>query len=130
MKHLLALAATTALIWTAPVSAQNSSTSPDLAAAIAADYDKDLKALFLDFHQNPELSYKETRTAAIIAKQWRAAGFTVTEKVGGTGVVAVMKNGAGPTLMLRADMDGNRSASTATKNRSCMRAAMMCISLR
>ena len=106
MKHLLALAATTALIWTAPVSAQNSSTSPDLAAAIAADYDKDLKALFLDFHQNPELSYKETRTAAIIAKQWRAAGFTVTEKVGGTGVVAVMKNGAGPTLMLRADMDG------------------------
>ncbi len=106
MKHLLALAATTALIWTAPVSAQNSSPSPDLAAAIAADYDKDLKALFLDFHRNPELSYKETRTAAIIAKQWRASGFTVTEKVGGTGVVAVMKNGEGPTLMLRADMDG------------------------
>ena len=106
MKHLLALAATTALIWTVPVSAQNSSTSPDLAAAIAADYDKELKALFLDFHRNPELSYKETRTAAIIARKWRDAGFTVTEKVGGTGVVAVMKNGDGPTLMLRADMDG------------------------
>ena len=106
MKHLLALAATTALIWTVPVSAQNSSTSPDLAAAIAADYDKELKALFLDFHRNPELSYKETRTAAIIAKKWRDAGFTVTEQVGGTGVVAVMKNGDGPTLMLRADMDG------------------------
>ncbi|MEH6791589.1 amidohydrolase [Parasphingorhabdus sp.] len=106
MKHLLALAASTALLWTAPVLAQNSSTSPDLAAAIAADYDKELKALFLDFHQNPELSYKETRTAAIMAKKWREAGFTVTEKVGGTGVVAVMKNGEGPTLMLRADMDG------------------------
>ena len=106
MKHLLALAATSALIWTAPLAAQNSSTSPDLAAAIAADYDKELEALFLDFHKNPELSYKETRTAAIIAKKWRDAGFTVTEKVGGTGVVAVMKNGAGPTLMLRADMDG------------------------
>ncbi|MGB5723757.1 MAG: amidohydrolase [Parasphingorhabdus sp.] len=106
MKHLLALAGTTVLIWTAPVLAQNSSTSPDLAAAIAADYDKELKALFLDFHRNPELSYKETRTAAIIAKKWRTAGFTVTEKVGGTGVVAVMKNGEGPTLMLRADMDG------------------------
>ena len=106
MKHLLALVATTALIWTAPVAAQNSSTSPDLAAAIAADYDKELKALFLDFHRNPELSYKETRTAAIIAKKWRDAGFTVTEQVGGTGVVAVMKNGDGPTLMLRADMDG------------------------
>ena len=106
MKHLLALAATSALIWTAPLAAQNSSTSPDLAAAIAADYDKELEALFLDFHKNPELSYKETRTAAIIAEKWRDAGFTVTEKVGGTGVVAVMKNGAGPTLMLRADMDG------------------------
>jgi len=106
MKHLLALAATTALIWTAPAAAQNSSTSPDLSAAIAADYERELKALFLDFHKNPELSYKETRTAGIIAQKWRDAGFTVTEKVGGTGVVAVMKNGEGPTLMLRADMDG------------------------
>lgn len=106
MKHLLALATTAALIWTAPDAAQGSAPSPDLAAAIAADYDKDLEALFLDFHKNPELSYKETRTAAIMARQWRAAGFTVTEQVGGTGVVAVMKNGAGPTLMLRADMDG------------------------
>ena len=106
MKHLLALAATTAFIWAAPVSAQNSSTSPDLSAAIAADYDRQLKDLFLDFHQNPELSYKETRTAGIIARKWREAGFTVTEKVGGTGVVAVMENGEGPTLMLRADMDG------------------------
>ena len=58
MKHLLALAATTAFIWAAPVSAQNSSTSPDLSAAIAADYDRQLKDLILDFHQNPELSYK------------------------------------------------------------------------
>ncbi|PHR19180.1 MAG: peptidase M20 [Sphingopyxis sp.] len=106
MKHLLALAATTAFIWAAPVVAQNSSTSPDLAEAIAADYDNELEALFLDFHKHPELSYKETRTAGIIAKQWREAGFTVTENVGGTGVVAVMKNGDGPTLMLRADMDG------------------------
>lgn len=106
MKHLLALAATTALIWTAPVAAQNSSASPDLAAAIAADYDNELEALFIDFHKNPELSYKEVRTAAIIAGKWRDAGFTVTEKVGGTGVVAVMENGEGPTLMLRADMDG------------------------
>ncbi|VWX59065.1 amidohydrolase [Sphingorhabdus sp. 109] len=106
MKHLLALAATTALIWSAPVAAQNSSPSPDLAAAIAADYDNVLQALFIDFHKNPELSYKEVRTAGIIAGKWREAGFTVTEKVGGTGVVAVMENGEGPTLMLRADMDG------------------------
>ena len=106
MKHLLALAATTAMILSTPVLAKDGTTSPDLAAAIAADYEKELEALFLDFHRNPELSYKEIRTAAIIARKWRAAGFTVTEKVGGTGVVAVMKNGAGPVLMLRADMDG------------------------
>lgn len=102
MKHLLALTAASALFAWQPASAQ----STDITAAIAADYDQKLEALFLDFHRNPELSYKETRTAAIMAKEWRATGFTVTEGVGGTGVVAVMKNGDGPTLMLRADMDG------------------------
>jgi len=100
VKHILALAA--ALAVSGPVLAQES----DLSQAIAADYNSKLEALFLDFHQNPELSYKETRTAAIMAKEWRASGFDVTEKIGGTGVVAVMKNGDGPTLMLRADMDG------------------------
>lgn len=103
MKHaFLALAAGTALFYGAPAVAQ----STDLAKAVAADYDAKLEALFIDFHKNPELSYKETRTAAIIAEEWRAVGWDVTEKVGGTGVVAVMKNGDGPTLMLRADMDG------------------------
>lgn len=103
MKHvILALAASSALFYGAPAAAQ----STDLAKAVAADYDAKLEALFIDFHKNPELSYKETRTAGIIAKEWRAVGWDVTEKVGGTGVVAVMKNGDGPTLMLRADMDG------------------------
>lgn len=102
MKHLLALTAASALFAWQPATAQ----STDLSTAIAADYDQKLEALFVDFHRNPELSYKETRTAAIMAKEWRASGFTVTETVGGTGVVAVMKNGDGPTLMLRADMDG------------------------
>lgn len=100
MKHLLAL--TAALAFAQPVFAQDS----DLGSAIATDYDNKLEALFLDFHQNPELSYKETRTAAIMADEWRNSGFQVTENVGGTGVVAVMENGEGPTLMLRADMDG------------------------
>ena len=80
--------------------------APDFAAAVKADYDKDLGALFIDFHKNPELSFKENRTAKIMAKELRAAGATVTEGVGGTGVVGVMKNGAGPTVLLRADMDG------------------------
>jgi hippurate hydrolase len=81
------------------------SASP-IADAVKADYDKQLRALFLDFHQNPELSFKENRTARIMAQQLRAAGAAVTEGVGGTGVVGVMKNGAGPVVLLRADMDG------------------------
>ena len=79
---------------------------PDYAAAIRADYDKDLGALFDWFHRHPELSFKETNTAARMARELRAAGATVTEGVGGTGVVAILKNGAGPTVLVRADMDG------------------------
>lgn len=79
----------------------------DLSAAIKADYDKYLGAMWDDFHRNPELSYVETKTAAKMAANLRAVpGMVVTEKVGGTGVVGVMKNGAGPTILLRADMDG------------------------
>ncbi|SIO16984.1 hippurate hydrolase [Parasphingorhabdus marina DSM 22363] len=103
-KSFLALAAACSITAGAPAGAQ--STNTPLGAAIASDYDAKLEALFIDFHQNPELSYKETRTAAIIAREWRAAGWDVTEQVGGTGVVGVMTNGAGPTVLLRADMDG------------------------
>jgi amidohydrolase len=77
-----------------------------IADAVKADYDKSLQALFVDFHKNPELSYVEARTAKIMAQQLRAAGATVTEGVGGTGVVGVMKNGDGPVVLVRADMDG------------------------
>jgi hippurate hydrolase len=61
---------------------------------------------YRDLHANPELSFQEVRSAAILAAAARKAGFTVTEKVGKTGVVAVLKNGAGPTVLIRADMDG------------------------
>lgn len=78
----------------------------DITAAVAQDYDTHLKELFLHFHQNPELSFREYKTSARLAEELRALGYDVTEKVGGTGVVAVMKNGEGPTVLLRADMDG------------------------
>ena len=61
--------------------------------------------LYRDLHANPELSMQETRSAARMADEARRAGFTVTTGVGGTGVVAVMANGPGPVLLLRADMD-------------------------
>ncbi len=56
-------------------------------------------------HTHPEVSFKEAETAKFVAKQWRDAGFTVTEGVGGHGVVAILKNGEGKTLMLRTDLD-------------------------
>src|ERR1700730_10094386 len=65
-----------------------------------------LETLYKDIHSHPELSMQETRTAEIAAKELRAAGYEVTTGVGTTGVVGVLRNGDGPTVMLRADMDG------------------------
>lgn len=66
----------------------------------------DLLTLYRDLHTHPELSLQETQTAAKLAAAARTAGFTVTERVGGTGVVAVLRNGPGPVLLIRTDMDG------------------------
>ena len=74
-------------------------------ARIAADMPS-LMALYRDLHAHPELSLQEKATAAKLAALVKPLGFAVTEGVGGTGVVAVMKNGPGPTLLIRADMDG------------------------
>jgi hippurate hydrolase len=65
----------------------------------------DAHALYLDLHQNPELSSHETQTAAKLAGRLRGLGYDVTEHVGGTGIVAILKNGAGPTVMLRTELD-------------------------
>src|SRR5438270_5787385 len=65
----------------------------------------DAHALYLDLHQNPELSAHETQTATKIAERLRSLGYEVTEHVGGTGVVAILKNGSGPTVMLRTELD-------------------------
>ena len=65
----------------------------------------DLEALYKDIHSHPELSLQETRTAGLAAERLKAAEFEVTQGVGGTGVVGLLKNGDGPTVMLRADMD-------------------------
>lgn len=78
----------------------------EIAASVEADYDAYLAPLFVHFHKNPELSFLETQTAARMAQELRAAGVDVTEGVGGTGVVGMLKNGNGPLILLRADMDG------------------------
>jgi len=85
-------------------------TAPALAAdlndAVRKDYDDYLADLFDHFHRNPELSTIEFETARRMAKELRDAGFDVTENVGGTGIVALLENGPGPLVMMRADMDG------------------------
>lgn len=83
-----------------------SSTAPaaTVAEGVKADMPQ-LMELYRDLHAHPELSFQEVRSAAKLAAEVRKLGFEVTEKVGRTGVVAVMKNGPGPVLMLRADMD-------------------------
>ena len=86
----------------------------------------DLESVYKDIHSHPELSMQENRTAGIAADHLRAAGYDVTTGVGKTGVVGVLRNGEGPTLMLRADMDalpvreatGLPYASTATSDQN------------
>lgn len=65
----------------------------------------ELERLYIDIHSHPELSFQETRTARLAADRLRGAGYEVTEGVGRTGVVGILRNGDGPTVMLRADMD-------------------------
>lgn len=95
--------------------ADNSATSPaGLSSALltkvnqAVDADSSrLTDMYKDLHQHPELAFTETRTAAIVSAELKKLGFTVTDGVGKTGVVGVLKNGAGPTVWYRADMDAN-----------------------
>jgi metal-dependent amidase/aminoacylase/carboxypeptidase family protein len=101
-KKMIVFALLGGAILVAPVSAR-----PDYAESVKADYDKSLATLWDHFHRNPELSFREYKTAARMAQELRAVpGMVVTEKVGQTGVVGVMKNGDGPVVLVRADMDG------------------------
>jgi hippurate hydrolase len=91
-------------IGVAAVMASTTAPAAALSDAIKADMPQ-LMTLYRDLHEHPELSMQEVRTPALIAPQMRKLGFEVTEHVGKTGVVAVMKNGPGPVLLIRADMD-------------------------
>ena len=91
-----------ALLLATPAVAQRP--ADPLANAVQADM-PGLLTIYRDLHAHPELSFQENRSAAILAAEARKAGFTVTTGVGRTGVVAVLRNGPGPVLLLRADMD-------------------------
>ena len=81
---------------------------PALKAAIEKSFEADyprLDALYKDIHAHPELAFQEVKTAAKLAAEMRALGFEVTEKVGKTGLVAIYKNGDGPTILVRTELD-------------------------
>ena len=78
--------------------------APDIRARLDAMYPQ-IESLYQDLHAHPELAFEETRTAAKLAAEMRALGFEVTEGVGRTGVVAMLKNGTGPTVLVRTDLD-------------------------
>ncbi|MFY9701033.1 MAG: amidohydrolase [Terriglobales bacterium] len=99
MKIAIALV-TLSLTLSAFAQSQSPISSKEIDAVYPAAHD-----LYLDLHQSPELSSHETQTASKLAARLRALGYEVTEAVGGTGVVAILKNGAGPTIMLRTELD-------------------------
>lgn len=92
-----------------PAQSNNSSEKkPPASTWIQAWIDANLATVVEDYwwlHENPELSYQEEKTSEYLADAWRKAGFDVTTKIGGFGVVALLKNGPGPTVMLRTDLD-------------------------
>ena len=85
----------------------SSPTDPRLDGVLAAD--GQLRAwqeeFYRDLHRNPELSHQEQRTAAKVVERLQPAGYDIYQGIGGTGVVAIMRNGDGPTVLMRADMD-------------------------
>jgi amidohydrolase len=87
---------------TGAANAANTANAADAANAAAA---ADLAGIYRDLHANPELAFRENRTAGIVAARLRDLGYETTSGVGQTGVVGVLKNGTGPTVLLRADMD-------------------------
>jgi amidohydrolase len=99
------LAAVALALTAAAAAAQTGATASASVASVDRIY-PDLEALYTDLHQSPELSLQEEKTAAKMATRLKALGFEVTTGVGGHGVVGLLRNGKGPTVMLRADMDG------------------------
>src|ERR1700738_2197481 len=92
----------------AGTSAANAADIAGTRAAIDRGFDAQyahIEALYKDIHSHPELGFQETRTAALLADEMRKLGYDVTEHVGKTGIVAMLKNGPGPLLMVRTDLD-------------------------
>src|SRR6202045_5041540 len=107
-RFLATLLASAALSTSLPLQARAELDVVSLKSAIErsveSDYPK-LDALYKDIHAHPEIAFQEEKTAARLAAEMRVLGFEVTEKVGKTGLVAIYKNGEGPTILVRTELD-------------------------
>ena len=104
MKMSAALLALLLLSRGAPAQTARAQTRTPSVTEVDAIY-PDIEALYLDLHQNPELAFQEVHTAAKLAARLKALGFEVTTGVGRTGIVGILKNGIGPVVMLRTELD-------------------------
>jgi amidohydrolase len=108
IRFLATLLASAALCALLPLQAQAELDVVSLKRAIARSVESDyprLDALYKDIHAHPEIAFQEEKTAARLTTEMRALGFEVTEHVGKTGLVAMYKNGDGPTIMVRTELD-------------------------
>ncbi len=103
VSHFGVLVAT--LLFVCSAAAQTSRASDGIGAAQVDKIYPDIETLYTDLHRNPELAFHEQRTAATLAARVKALGYEVTTGVGGTGIVAILKNGPGPIVMLRTELD-------------------------
>jgi amidohydrolase len=104
MRHTLLLAAGATLSFASSAYAQRAPEPPIAMAQVNAIY-PGIEKLYIDLHRNPELAFHERRTAERLAQRVKGLGYEVTEGVGGTGVVAILRNGPGPVVMLRTELD-------------------------
>jgi len=93
------------LLFASSASAQTFRAGDGVGAAQVDAIYPDIEKLYFDLHRNPELAFHEQRTAATLAARVKALGYQVTTGVGGTGLVAILKNGPGPVVMLRTELD-------------------------
>jgi len=89
-------------IWATPLASLQAAQSP---YEWTDNHIDELLSYYRNFHSNPELSFREVNTAATLASAWRRCGYQMTTGIGGNGIVGILKNGTGPVVMLRADMD-------------------------
>ncbi len=105
LKYSVAVVTIVLSLVSIPTSNLEAASPQDVVKAIVNREYASLYSLYTNLHAHPEVSFQEKNTAARVATELARAGFTVTENVGGYGVVAVLKNGDGPTLLVRSDLD-------------------------